>query len=244
LLVKLLDANQNLSVQVHPGDAYAMAHEGGELGKSEMWYVLHADRGAELIHGIAAGTTRQALRAALEEGRLESLLRRVPVRAGDAVDVPAGTIHALLAGIVVTEIQQNSDTTYRVHDWGRVGLSGKPRPLHVEKALEVIDFERQVCAPVIPHSLGKAEGVDRQELVRNPCFVVEEILLEPGAAYRGVCDGSTLEIWGCVQGGVRVHWAGKPIDLPAIRYALLPAHLGEFAVTAGGASSCLRVYLP
>ncbi len=134
LLVKLLDANRPLSVQVHPPDDYALEHE-GDLGKTEMWYVLHARPGAELIYGLAHETTPTEFRAALEAGELESLLHRLPVRVGDVIFIPTGMLHALLEGIVVAEIQQNSDTTYRVYDWGRVGADGKPRPLHVDKAL-------------------------------------------------------------------------------------------------------------
>jgi len=244
LLVKLLDANQDLSVQVHPGDAYALAHEGGELGKTEMWYVLHADPPAELILGLQPGTTRESFRAALEEAQLGRVLRRVPIQPGDAVAVPAGTVHALVRGTVVTEIQQNSDTTYRVYDWGRVGADGAPRPLHVEKALGVINFAGTPAGVATPRPLTGSAGVRRVELVRNAYFVVEELTLAAGAAYTGVCDGSTLEIWGCVAGQVAVTWDGVPAALPAIRYALLPAVLGEFHVTARVPSTCLRVCLP
>jgi len=244
LLIKLLDANRDLSVQVHPDDTYALEHEHGELGKTEMWYVLHADPGTELILGVQPGTTRETFRGALEAGRLESVLHRVPICAGDAVAVPAGTVHALLAGAMVTEIQQNSDTTYRVYDWGRLGADGKPRPLHIEKALDVIDFSATDLDVVHPRTVAQAEGVRRQELVRNRYFVVEEVKLEPGGAYAGVCDGSALEIWGCVAGRVAVTWDGAPVTLPAIRYTLLPAVLGEFQVIAEQPSTCLRVYLP
>lgn len=242
LLVKLLDAQHDLSVQVHPGDAYALANEGGELGKAEMWYVLHADPGATLIHGLAEGVTREAFRAALAAGRLEAVLRRVPVAAGQAIDVPTGTVHALLAGTVVTEIQQNSDTTYRVYDWGRVGADGQPRSLHIAKALDVIAFDP---APrvVTPQVFTEVAGIQRSELVRNRYFAVEKIVLEPGAQYRGACEGATMELWGCVQGHALVTWTGAPVALPAIRYALLPAALGEFAVTAPQGATCLRAYL-
>ena len=140
LLVKLLDANRRLSVQVHPPDEYALAHEGGELGKAEMWYVLYAEPGAELIYGLARQTTPGRVSRRARGGQLSDLLHRLPIQAGDAIRVPTGTIHALLEGTVVAEIQQNSDTTYRVYDWGRLGHDGKPRPLHVDKAVEVIDF--------------------------------------------------------------------------------------------------------
>ena len=107
-----------------------------------MWVVLHAEPGAELIVGVKAGTTPDAFRQAIEQNRLEPHLHRLRVQAGDHVCVPAGTVHAIMAGLLIAEIQQNSNTTYRVYDWGRVGADGKPRPLHVDKALDVIDFDR------------------------------------------------------------------------------------------------------
>jgi mannose-6-phosphate isomerase len=133
LLIKLLDANRWLSVQVHPKDDYALRHE-GEFGKTEMWVVLHAEPGAELIYGFRRGVTRDAYAAVLGTERSADDLHRVAVQAGDVIFVPAGAIHALGPGIIVAEIQQNSDTTYRIYDWGR------PRPLHLEQALDVLDF--------------------------------------------------------------------------------------------------------
>jgi mannose-6-phosphate isomerase len=244
LLVKLLDAAQDLSVQVHPDDEYALAHENGELGKTEMWYVLYAEPGARLVLGLRPGTTRGDFKEALEAGRLEDVLRYLPVRAGEAVPVPAGTVHALLAGIVVTEIQQNSDTTYRVYDWGRVGTDGRPRPLHIEKALDVIAFGEEPPQLAQPACLPPDGGLTRCELVRSPYFVVDEIVLAPGASWQSTCDGSSLEIWGCMAGEVHLEWAGTAVRLPAVRYALLPAALGGFRVRAILPSACLRVYLP
>jgi mannose-6-phosphate isomerase len=150
LLVKLLDANQDLSVQVHPDDAYARVHENGDPGKTEMWYVLHAGPGAELIYGLAPGANAADFRRAAQEGRLNEQLHRLPVHAGDCVFVPAGTVHALLAGAVVAEVQQNSDTTYRVYDWGRLGADGRPRALHLEKALAVIDWAQVAPDKIAP----------------------------------------------------------------------------------------------
>ena len=134
LLIKLLDANTWLSVQVHPKDDYALEHE-GEYGKTEMWIVLQAASGAELIYGFNPGVTKEAFAAAIEDGTTEQWLYHLPVEAGDIVFVPAGTVHALGPGVIVAEIQQNSDTTYRIYDWGR------PRPLHIDKALDVLDFQ-------------------------------------------------------------------------------------------------------
>ncbi len=247
LLVKLLDSPENLSVQVHPDDAYAQAHEGGELGKSEMWYILHADPGSELVLGLQPGVTRRRFVEALEAGPAEfdKVLHHVPIAAGQAVPVPTGTVHALLAGVVATEIQQNSDTTYRVYDWGRTGADGKPRPLHIDKALDVIDWDARPLGVVMPQDESRVGGVGEAQLISNPYFVVEEIMLDAGARYTGRCDGETLEIWGCVAGRAAVQTGSYPdVDLPAVHYTLLPAVLGDFDVRASEACTCLRVYLP
>jgi mannose-6-phosphate isomerase len=239
LLIKLLDAAQPLSVQVHPDDDYALEHEGNELGKTEMWVVLAARPGAELILGVKAGATREAFREALLAGQPEPLLHRVPVRVGDRLCVPAGTVHAIMDGLLIAEIQQNSNTTYRVFDWNRVGADGKPRALHIDSALDVIDFaavEPGVCAPA---EIGREDGYRRYLLCRNRYFVTERIDLAPGATYRGRCDGSTLEIWGVIAGEANV--GGEPLE--AVRFALLPAALGEFAITTQHGATLLRSYV-
>ncbi len=244
LLVKLLDAEKRLSVQVHPTDDYALVHENGELGKTEMWYVLHARPGAQLILGLRPGVTPEAFRQAIADNTLETWLHHLPVKAGDAVFVPAGTVHAILEGVVVTEIQQNSDTTYRIYDWGRVGADGKPRPLHVDKALEVINFRQIEPGPYRPVLVAAENGVTRQEISRCDYFVVEKVALSAGAGYTGRTNGETLEIWGTVEGRSELTWAGEPISLPTIRFCLVPARLGDFAVRAAGPATMLRVYLP
>ena len=238
LLVKLLDAHTPLSVQVHPDDAYALAHEGNELGKTEMWVVLHADPGAELIVGVKAGTTPDAFRRAIAENRPEPYLHRVPVQAGDHVCVPAGTLHAIMGGLLIAEIQQNSNTTYRVYDWGRVGADGKGRPLHVDKALDVIDFARvepQVCPPA---PLPSEPGLRRELLCSNRYFTTERITLDAGFTYSGACTGDSLEIWGVLSGEVTLN----RLALSAVRFCLLPAALGEYAVVAASPATLLRTY--
>lgn len=134
LLLKILDACNNLSVQVHPNDEYALAHD-GMLGKSEAWVVLYAEPGAKLVYGL--NTKGEDLRKIVEEGRLEDALNWVNVRPGDVLYTPAGMVHALCSGVVAYEIQQSSNATYRFYDWGRVGKDGQPRQLHTEKALDV-----------------------------------------------------------------------------------------------------------
>jgi mannose-6-phosphate isomerase len=139
--MKLLDARESLSVQVHPDDDYAAANENGELGKSELWYVLAAKPGAQIVYGVLPGVGKQRFAAALGGAEaLEPLLSWIEVKAGEMYHIPAGLVHALGAGVVVAEIQQSSDTTYRVYDYGRLDDAGIPRELHIAKALDVITF--------------------------------------------------------------------------------------------------------
>ncbi|MFQ5578436.1 MAG: type I phosphomannose isomerase catalytic subunit [Anaerolineae bacterium] len=245
LLVKLLDANQNLSVQVHPGDDYAMTRENGELGKTEMWYVLHAKPGAKLIFGLKRGVTRQSFRRAIETNTLESSLHYLPVKAGDAIFVAAGSVHALLEGTLVAEIQQNSDVTYRVYDWGRLGADGKPRPLHVGRALDVINFGQIEPGPYQPRPVASGGGVAHAEISRCRYFVVETVEFEAGATFKGHTNGATLEIWGTIKGASALIAPPAPlIKLPAIRFCLIPAALGRFSIAAQTRCTMLRAYLP
>lgn len=142
LLIKYLDANDHLSIQVHPDDGYAWAVE-HERGKTEAWYVLHAGQGAQIVYGLRDAVSKEQFSRAIAGGEIESALRYVNVRQGDLILIPAGTVHSLLKGVVVCEVQQNSDATYRIHDFNRLGADGKPRELHIEKALDVIRFGGQ-----------------------------------------------------------------------------------------------------
>ncbi|MCD6520870.1 MAG: class I mannose-6-phosphate isomerase [Anaerolineae bacterium] len=243
LLIKLLDANRDLSVQVHPDDAYAQAHEGGELGKTEMWYVLYAKPGTRLIYGLARGVTRRSFQEALSKGSLETQLNYLPIAEGDTIFIPAGTVHALLAGTVVAEIQQNSDTTYRVYDWGRVGPDGKPRPLHIEKALEVINWSQIEPDKVTPQRLEQRDGMERWLLVDCPQFTVEKVVLAEGATFTGSCSGETFEIWGWIKGAGEVLWEGEPLRVEAVRFVLLPATLGAYSIQSLAKSELLRAYI-
>ncbi|MBQ8509087.1 MAG: class I mannose-6-phosphate isomerase [Clostridia bacterium] len=137
LLIKFIDARDRLSIQVHPSDDYALANE-NEFGKTEMWYIVEADEGAELVFGLSGDYTKEAFDKAIAEGTVETLLHRVKVHAGEVYFIPSGLVHAIGAGILICEIQQNSNVTYRVYDYNRPGKDGKPRELHVAKAREVI----------------------------------------------------------------------------------------------------------
>ncbi len=238
LLVKLLDANEHLSVQVHPDDEYAQAHEGNELGKTEMWVVLHAEPDAALILGVRRGATPERFRQALIAGDLEPYLHRVPIRDGDFICVPSGTVHAILSGALIAEIQQNSNTTYRVYDWNRT-QNGNPRTLHIDKALDVIDFARVEPALPTARLLFEGDGVRRLLLCANRTFVTERVELAAGAFFEGHCDGETLEIWGVIEGQVTI----EDVALSAVQFALLPAALGSFRVRAAAPATCLRTYV-
>ena len=146
VLVKLIDSAEDLSVQVHPGDGYALSRE-GQYGKTEMWYVIEAEEGAGLYVGFKRKTTPEEVRRAVGDGSIVSLLNFRPAKPGDACFIPSGTVHAIGKGITLAEIQQNSTLTYRLYDYGRLGRDGKPRELHLEKALKVLD-----CGPYEPRS--------------------------------------------------------------------------------------------
>lgn len=256
LLVKLLDACRPLSVQVHPDDARAATRRPGELGKTEMWYVLHADPSAEVVVGLNPGTGPSELRQAAAEGRIEACLRRIAVRAGDAVLVPAGTVHAILPGLVLVEVQQSSDVTYRLYDWGRKAAPGAPsRELHVAEALEAVRWpESGSVRPGIqaPRLLRDGDGLRREVVAECDKFVVERLALNAGVAYEGELNGDTFEIWGVVSGAVSIFAEGVPgasaapgaTTLEAVRFALLPAVMGAFQVVATEPAATLRIYLP
>jgi mannose-6-phosphate isomerase len=238
LLVKLLDAHLPLSVQVHPDDDYALAHEGNELGKSEMWLVLRASEEAAVILGVSPQTTRDTFRQAIKAGNLEPHLHRIPVKAGDVVCVPAGSLHAIMGGLLLAEIQQNSNTTYRVYDWNRLQPDGTPRPLHVDRALEVINFDQVAPGLCQPELIGDENGVRRYRLCHNQYFTTERVEIGPEAEFVGECDGRSLEIWGVLDGQAAIN----DLVLTAVRFTLLPAALGNFTVRAKTDTTLLRTY--
>lgn len=239
LLIKLLDANRPLSVQVHPQDDYALANEGNELGKTEMWVVLHAEPDAEVILGVSHQISKKDFRVAIESNQLEPHLHRIPVKTGDHICVPAGSMHAIMGGLLIAEIQQNSNTTYRVYDWGRVGHDGRPRPLHVDRALDVINFEQIAPALCPPETISDENGVRRALLCQTEYFVTERVDMAAGSQFTGSCTGETMEIWGVIDGSAAVN----DMELTAVRFVLLPAALGAFTIKANSPTTLLRSYV-
>jgi mannose-6-phosphate isomerase len=169
LLIKFLDASDRLSLQVHPNDEQARLINPLENGKTEAWVILDAAPGSRLYAGLKSGVDRETLASHLSEGSIEAALHSFPVKPGDCVFIPAGTVHAIGEGILLAEVQQSSDITFRLHDWGRVGTDGKPRPLHIEESLDCIDFDR---GPVDPVHSSSGSPQQAQELVRCPYFVI------------------------------------------------------------------------
>jgi mannose-6-phosphate isomerase len=237
LLIKVLDANRWLSVQVHPDDDYAQQNE-GELGKTEMWIVLHAEPGSELIYGFRPGVTRKQYAAIIGTEACAEALQRVPVRAGDVIFVPAGAIHALGPGIMVAEVQENSDTTYRIYDWGR------PRPVHLQQALDVLDFDLVAPRPVEPLVLMDDGAFRVEQLVSCPYFETERLTMPAGSSFFGLCDGATFEIWAVLGGQVTLTSDAAPLTMRGVQWVLVPAELGEFQIAADADSVLLRVFVP
>ena len=177
VLVKFIDACNDLSVQVHPDDEYAGRVENGQAGKTEMWYVVDAEPGAQLVFGLNRETSREELRRSLEMNTLERYLRYVPVHKDDVFFIAAGTIHAIGRGAIIAEIQQSSNLTYRLYDYGRLGKDGKPRPLHVDKALAVADLTGSQNPRQPMRVLRYSPGFARESLSRCPYFQVDRCLL-------------------------------------------------------------------
>ncbi|HTN75821.1 MAG TPA: type I phosphomannose isomerase catalytic subunit [Pirellulaceae bacterium] len=237
LLFKFLDANQPLSVQVHPNDEYGALMTQPDLGKTEAWVVVHAEPGARLYAGLKRGFDRAALAREVARGTTELCLHQFEPQVGDCVFIPAGVAHALGAGLVIAEIQQASDTTFRLYDWNRVGADGQPRALHIEQALEVIDYAYGPVAPQV------AETVDPQvqRLVACDKFVLDRWQLNGSRAVGG---DDRFHILAVLAGEIRLPHdpAGQTLKLGET--ALLPAALPPGEILAIGNAVVLDMYLP
>jgi mannose-6-phosphate isomerase len=222
LLAKLLDARETLSVQVHP-PARVAASLGAEP-KTEAWYVLEAADSAAIYAGFKRGVTRASFEAALQENRVESLLHRIPVQAGDVMTIPSGRCHAIGGGCLIAEIQQNSDSTYRVYDWNRVGLDGRPRQVHVEESLQCIDFGDH------EPSLSPAAA---KPLALTEWFCVERVRLEAGETRPLGRPGFFWVLEGRVDDTERVFERGSGFWLPATGTSTVRARGGAVLLRAG-----------
>ncbi len=236
LLIKFIDTKDWSSVQVHPGDDYAFANENGELGKSEAWYILQANEGSKLVAGLKDGVTKELFKEKLLANELEAVLNELEVKQGDVIDIPAGCIHAIGGGILLAEIQQNSDTTYRVYDWGRVGLDGKPRELHVKKALDVINFEQKHGKGLVEGTKENLDGYFLTEFVRNEYFVLQKLVIE--AAYEAKEKRNGFEIYMCVKGDGIIEYEEngetKSCDVKFGESLVVPVGMGAYSIKPTG----------
>jgi mannose-6-phosphate isomerase len=237
LLVKIIDAQSVLSLQVHPPAAVA-ASLGGEP-KTEIWYVTHAGPAAELFAGLKKGVSRADFEAKLAGQTVAECFHRLAVKPGDAMFLPSGRVHALGAETVIFEVQQNSDTTYRVFDWNRLGRDGKGRELHVPQSLACIDFS-DVEPPLLPRGFAPGHPGLIRPLVKNELFEVNVRQLRTGEQ-MGVTDGR-MQIIGVLEGAVRIEGPAGVIALAPGEFCLIPASCAAGELNMHGAASFLQIY--
>ena len=235
LLCKILDAREKLSLQVHPPASKA-AELGGEP-KTEMWFIADAAPGAELFVGLKRGVRRAEFEKKIQTGAVADCFHRIRVQAGDAMFLPSGRVHAIGAGLVIFEIQQNSDTTYRVFDWNRVGLDGQPRELHVAQSLASIDFNDFEPA-LISQKFSGDDKTKKSPLVHHPLFNAEAWRMNSGASGR--LGLRTVEIVAALNGRLEIKSGSTAVNLAAGQFCLIPASLQAVDVLARSDAVLLR----
>jgi len=240
LLVKLIDANLPLSVQVHPNDDYARRFESETYGKTEMWYIIGAEAEAAIVYGLQPGVTAAEFQAALAEGNIETCLYFRKVSVGDVIVIPAGTVHGLGKGIVLAEIQQNSNATYRIYDYRRKDASGQERPLHIEKAMQVMDFSPGDPAHFShpePEQIGPGQA--KAVIARTPYFTVE--LMIGDGEWPECADGSRFVLYTFFAGTAKIYFEGGVLVLNIPESLMIPAAMGDY--TLEGSFKALKTYV-
>ena len=226
ILIKLIDARDNLSVQVHPDDNYAMKVE-GEYGKTEAWYIMDCDEGAEIIYGFKKDITEEEFRKSIEENTLLDYVNRVKVKKGDIFFIEAGTLHAICKGILLAEVQQNSNTTYRVYDYGRL-QNGKPRELHVEKALDVTSTKAIDASGKPMGETVKKDGFSETLLTTCELFTMKRLDIEEKATVTA--DSTSFVSLVCLEGNGVVMHGDTCVTLYKGESLFIPASYGEVEI--------------
>lgn len=237
ILIKFIDARDHLSVQVHPDDDYALKNE-GDLGKTEMWYVLEAEEGAQLVYGFKKDITKEEFNEYIEKDTLTEVLNTVEVRKGDVFFITPGTIHAIGKGIMIAEIQQCSNVTYRVYDYGRVGADGKPRKLHVDKAIETTTLTKAEN-PKIRYSLEKYKGYSRGVLVSCQYFTTELLDIDTQAAMEAVQE--TFQSLLVLEGEIKLYSQKDTLYAVKGESIFIPKGYGKYKIE--GTSKVILVTL-
>ncbi len=225
IMIKFIDAKDNLSIQVHPNNIYALEHE-HQYGKTEVWYVLDAGENAFLYYGFKHEISKEEFAERIANNTLLEVLNAVPVHKGDVFYIPAGTIHAICRDIVIAEIQQSSNVTYRVYDYGRVGVDGKPRQLHVEQAVKVT----KLAPPKDDYNFGG-------HLVRSPYFTVDQV----DGGYAGDCDDESFTSVLVVDGEGTICCGDEKLEVTKGDSLFLPADSGKFSLDGGVKALITRV---
>lgn len=227
LLIKFIDAKRDLSIQVHPDDEYAMRVE-GEYGKTEAWYILDCDPDAELILGFNRNVSVEEFKKAAQSDEMMSICNRVKVKKGDVFFIESGTMHAICKGILLAEVQQNSNTTYRIYDYGRLGKDGKPRELHVDKAADVTNL----CPPSIPDSSCREtesfKNATRSKLTSCDLFTMYELSIS--GEYSSVSDEESFVSLLCLEGEAEVVCGNEKLGMKKGESVFIPANKGSFTV--------------
>lgn len=241
LLLKYLDCQRVLSVQVHPDDSYARKMSPPDLGKTEAWYIIAAEPEAVLYAGLKLGVTQADLTKALETGTVEKCLHELKPQAGDCVFIPAGTVHALGAGLLVAEIQQASNTTFRLFDWNRVDADGRPRTLHIDQSLQVIDFTSGPRPLQVPQPTSQP---GRERLVECDKFVFDRIRnFDSTPSQLAIAGDGRLHLLTVPEGEVSLNWDDSSERLVAGQSALIPAAMAEICVTLSSETTLLDMSL-
>jgi mannose-6-phosphate isomerase len=241
LLAKYIFTSDWLSVQVHPDDEYARVHDPGNVGKCEMWYILQADANAEFLLAVKPGVTKEALKAAFENGTSKELLERHYPKAGEAIFVPPGTVHALGPGLVLFEVEQNSDLTYRLDDFGRVGLDGKPRPLHLAKGLDVIQEDLLPRCHLPRWEFQEPFGT-RRYIMACRYFAVEEIFLRKMATFKS--SPQRVEVYSVLEGEGRVENTSGWLGYRTGETWIIPPAAGAYRFVPQEETCFLKFYVP
>lgn len=242
VLIKLIDAKQDLSVQVHPDDRYARENENGENGKTECWYIVDCEEGAALAYGFNRELTREEFRSHIMDGTLLDYVRLVPVHKGDVFFIEAGTLHAIGAGILIAEIQQNSNVTYRVYDYDRVGKDGQPRELHIDKAVDVT--KTWPAPPRMKRPPQTQEGYSIAQIADCPYFTTWELQIN-GSAEMPESGGISYTHLLVTEGeAALIYDEGVVMPIARGESVFLPANFGAYTLRSNGATVLMTRTMP
>ena len=234
LLIKFIDANSNLSVQVHPNDEYANKYENGSKGKTEMWYIMECKEGAQIICGMKDDVKKEDLPKIFNGEEVSNYLNFVNVKQGDCIYIPSGTIHAILGDTLICEVQQNSDLTYRVYDWGRVGKDGKPRDLHIQKAIDVVTVGSR------PEIKETAEWKEKEKnMISSHYFRTDKITVSDN--FKDKSNTETFFAMNVVSGNGTLKACEKEYNIKLGDSFIIPANMGEYEIV--GEVQLLKSYI-